>query len=111
VLTNPGLTSDFLYGLSLRSTWQPGAPLDAYYEDRLELSGQVLCLRPGERLSYLLRSGEGDPAVYLTWLLRPTRGGTVLTLHVDGADESGPRADAEDVWLPVLAAVQRMLDQ
>jgi hypothetical protein len=63
-----------------------------------------------ERLSYVLQSGPYDPPTYLTWLIRPTPGGCTIRLEIDEVDNADSRQDAEDVWLPVLAALQHLLN-
>ena len=58
---------------------------------------------------YLLRSGPHDPPTFLTWQLRATPGGTTLRLQIDEIEGSSDD-DAEDTWLPVLAALSALLD-
>ena len=111
-LTDPGQTAAFLYGLAADSTWIPGAPLHFRCgdDDAIQVSGRVLCVRRPERLSYVLQSTPDDPPVYLTWLIRPGPGGCTIRLQVDELDAADSRDDAEDVWLPVLAALQAIVD-
>lgn len=108
-LTDRDLTPHFLYGLALHSQWAPGSPIEARAVDgrTVFVGGEVLCRQTGARLSYLLRSADEDPPVFLTWLLRRCPGGSVVTLQVDEIDSVVCVADTEDVWLPVLAALQR----
>ncbi|UQX88652.1 SRPBCC domain-containing protein [Jatrophihabitans telluris] len=115
-LTDPSLTPRYLYGLVLTSEWTAGAPIkarhcDERYSDLITLSGRVLCARPGDRLSYQLQCAE-DPPVYLTWQIRACRlsQGTVCSLQVDEVESLDSRSEAEDTWLPVLAALQHVLD-
>jgi uncharacterized protein YndB with AHSA1/START domain len=108
-LTDPGQTATYLYGLAAHSTWAPGDPIEFRLGDRVELTGRVVCVQGHERLSYLLRSGPHDPPVYLTWLLRPTPGGCTVRLQIDEVDAADSPEAAEDIWLPVLAALQRLL--
>ena len=70
----------------------------------------MLHARRNERLSYLLQSGPEDPPVYLTWLLRPAPGGCTIRLEIDELDGADSAEDAEDVWLPVLAALQDLVN-
>ena len=63
-LTDSGQSAAYLYGLAAHSTWAPGDPVELRLGDRVELTGRVLCVRDRERLSYLLRSGPGDPPGY-----------------------------------------------
>jgi len=109
-LTDPGQTAAYLYGLAAHSTWVPGDPIEFRLADRVEAVGCVLHARSHERLSYLLQAGPGDPPAYLTWLLRPTPGGCVVRLEIDEPDTASTPQDAEDVWLPVLAALQLLVD-
>ena len=109
-LTAPDQTAAFLHGLAAHSTWVPGAPIAFRYGNGVALTGRVLHARRNERLSYLLQSGPDDPPVYLTWLLRPTPGGCTIRLEIDEPDGAGAAEDAEDVWLPVLAALQDLVN-
>jgi uncharacterized protein YndB with AHSA1/START domain len=107
-LTNASRTMTYLYGLAVHSTWEVGAAITADY-DTNHLTGQVVCSRPCERLSYLLQTVPTDPPTYLTWLLRPTPNGTTINLVIDEPDAPDTTDQAEDTWLPVLDALQRHL--
>jgi len=48
--------------------------------------------------------------VYLTWLLRSAPGGCVVRLEIHEIDHADTPQEAEDVWLPVLAALQRLVN-
>jgi uncharacterized protein YndB with AHSA1/START domain len=108
-LTDGGLTRRYLHGLAAHSTWSPGALLTLRSPGGGQLTGQVLRADPPRRLSSLLRSGPRDPATCLTWQLRLTPGGTTLRLQVDEMEGSSDD-DAEDTWLPVLAALRALLE-
>ncbi|HZC53136.1 MAG TPA: SRPBCC domain-containing protein [Mycobacterium sp.] len=108
-LTDPIQTTAFLYGLAVHSSWEPGAAIEVCYEARPTLSGRVLCSRTGERLSYMLRAGADDPPVYLTWLIRTRPDGCTIRLEIDEIDHVDDADQAEDTWLPVLAALQEHL--
>jgi uncharacterized protein YndB with AHSA1/START domain len=110
-LTDPGQSAAYLYGLAAHSTWVPGDRIEFRLDDRVELIGTVVHARCRERLSYLLQAGPDDPPVYLTWLLRPTAGGCAVRLEIDEVDAADSRKDAEDVWLPVLAALQLLVNR
>ena len=110
-LTDGQETGWYLYGLVAESSWCPDAPIrfrapPHLPECQTRLVGQVLCVQPYRQLSYFLRSGPEDPATYLTWQLRPCPGGSAVRLLVDDAERAGSIEDAEDTWLPVLAALQ-----
>jgi hypothetical protein len=109
-LTDPGQTAGYLYGLAAHSTWVPGDPIEFRLGGRAGAIGRVLHAQCGERLSYLLQAGPGDPPVYLTWRLRPAPGGCTVRLEVDEPDHADSAEDAEDIWLPVLAALQILLN-
>lgn len=108
-LTDATRTPAYLYGLSLHSTWARDASIRAHHDCHPALSGRVLCARPGERLSYFLHAGPGDLPVYLTWLIRPSPGGCTVRLEIDEVDRTDATDEAEDIWLPVLAALQKLL--
>jgi hypothetical protein len=61
------------------------------------MNGCPTCCKPGR-------------AVYLTWLVRPAPGGCVARLEIDEPDTADSPQDAEDVWLPVLAALQLLVN-
>ena len=109
-LTDPGQTAGYLYGLAAHSTWVPGDPIEFRLGGRARAIGRVVHARCGERLSYLLQAGPGDPPVYLTWRLRPAPGGCAVRLEVDEVDHADSAEDAEDIWLPVLAALQILVN-
>jgi uncharacterized protein YndB with AHSA1/START domain len=115
-LTDGDLTRCYLHGLAVRSTWSPGAPLTLRSDcgpgtppAAGQLTGQVVRVEPPRQLSYLLRSGPHDPPTFLTWWLRTVPGGTTLRLQIDEFEGSSDD-DAEDTWLPVLAALHALLD-
>ena len=115
-LTDPGQTAAYLYGLAAHSTWAPGDPIEFRLGGRagpigwVLHVGRVLHVQCHERLSYLLQAGQGDPPTYLTWLLRPVPGGCVVRLEVDEVDHADTPQEAENVWLPVLAALQLLVN-
>jgi uncharacterized protein YndB with AHSA1/START domain len=109
-LTDPSQTVGYLYGLAAHTTWVPGDPIEFRLGARIAAIGHVVHARCGERLSYLLQAGPGDSPVYLTWRLRPTSGGSVVRLEVDEVDHADSAQDAEDLWLPVLAALQTLVN-
>jgi hypothetical protein len=108
-LTNACRTSTYLFGLTLRSTWAVDAAITADRDGAVGLSGHVVCSRPGKRLSYVLHSGPTDPPTYLTWLIRPSAGGTTINFAIDEPETPDTIEDAEDTWLPVLEALQQHL--
>jgi uncharacterized protein YndB with AHSA1/START domain len=115
-LTDGDLTRRYLNGLAAHSTWSPGALLtlrpgsgSAGPSAAGQLTGQVLRAEPPRQLSYLFRSGPHDPATFLTWQFRTTPGGITLRLQIDEMEGSSDD-DAEDTWLPVLAALRVLLD-
>jgi uncharacterized protein YndB with AHSA1/START domain len=106
-LTDAAQIRQYLDGLALQSTWAPGSPIVAPFRDRRTVMGEVLCVQLHHRLSYVIHPPEAT-AVYLTWLLRDTDGGCVCTLQVDETEKSEP-TELEDIWLPIVAALQRVL--
>ncbi len=108
-LTDTCHTRSYLDNLALHSTWKADAAIAADYDGTISLTGQVICSRPGERLSYFLQAASTDPPTYLTWLLRLSPNGTTITLVIDQLESPDTSEDAEDTWLPVLDALQRHL--
>jgi hypothetical protein len=46
----------------------------------------------------------------LTWRLRLAPGGCTVRLEIDQVDHADSAEDAEDIWLPVLAALQLLVN-
>ncbi|HET6950131.1 MAG TPA: SRPBCC domain-containing protein [Acidimicrobiales bacterium] len=109
-LTDPERTPRWLNGLALESDWGEGSAVVLRHGPSVAVSGEVVAVVPGRRLSLALDGGFG-PATYLTWTVRPGPGGAIVRLVVDDADpdpaEDG--RDLEDAWLPVLARLQDVL--
>jgi hypothetical protein len=56
----------------------------------------------------VLQSVPTDPPVYLTWLIRPGPGGCTIRLQIDEIDTADSLQ--EDIWLPVLEALQQLVN-
>lgn len=136
-LTEARHTSAYLYGLAAHSTWEVDAPIDFLPADpsgnqagdqagnqgwdqtgdqlgeqlteQGSLIGRVVCVQRHRRLSYLVQAGPDDPPTYLTWLTRPSPGGVTVRLYIDEIECGDDEESAEDVWLPVLTALQQHL--
>jgi hypothetical protein len=109
-LTDGQKTSKYLYGLVADSSWTAGAPIHfraarSQPEGQSTLTGRVLCAQTHRRLSYFLRSGPNDPSTYFTWQIRSCPGGSTVHLQVDQAECTDTEEEAENTWLPVLAAL------
>ena len=107
-LTDPVQTRIYLEGMALQSDWVPGSALVACFRGEPTVLGEVLCVQAHQRLSYVIRPPEAS-AVYLTWLLRRRVDGCLCRLQIDEADASDI-AELEDVWLPIMAGLQRSVD-
>jgi uncharacterized protein YndB with AHSA1/START domain len=109
-LTCPLRTARYFHGMSLRSSWEPGAPISFLLPALGPLGGEVLWAARPTRLSYLIDGAPDAGATYLTWLVRPTADGCVVRLHVEepltGSEDED---DLEDAWLPLLDALRRVL--
>ena len=109
-LTEPDQTRRYLYGLAAHSSWEPNAPI-VFHHETVVLRGHVVRADRPCRLSYCLSAGPDDPATYLTWQIRTCPAGSTIRLQIDETDPFKPdtEEDAEDTWLPVLAALQVLL--
>ena len=107
-LTDPAQTRLYLEGMALQSDWVAGSAIVASFRGEPTVLGEVLCLQEHDRLSYVIRPPEAS-AVYLTWLLRRRGKGCICRLQIDEADTSD-MAELEDVWLPIMAGLQRSVD-
>jgi uncharacterized protein YndB with AHSA1/START domain len=110
-LTDPSQTGAYLYGLAAHSCWQPDAPIRFQTAGQYPLTGQVLHVQAPSRLSYVLQTGPGDPPVYLTWQIRPSPGGSTILLQIDETEFADTDGEAENTWLPGLAALQELSPQ
>ena len=107
-LTDPEDTRTYLEGLALQSDWVAGSAIVASFGGDPTVLGEVLCVRAHHRLSYVIRPPEAS-AVYLTWLLPCSAEGCICSLQIDETDASDI-TELEDVWLPILAGLQRSID-
>lgn len=105
-LTDPEQTPQYLYGLTLVSSWTEQATIHAAHPLGHALRGQVLCCRPGQRLSYVLQGAADDPPVYLTWIVTPGDEGCTVRLEIDELEGDD---GADDTWPPVLARLVELL--
>jgi uncharacterized protein YndB with AHSA1/START domain len=108
VLTSPDAAPSYLHGLTPRTCWSNGAPVE--WETAVgAIPGQVLHADPPYRLSVTVEDCSGA-SVYLTWQVRAADDGTVIRLDVEESP-AGTSTDTEleDVWLPVLARLGDLL--
>ena len=104
----PTRSPRYLHGLAVNACWEAGQKV-ALTAEGCDLAGEVLHVRPLERLSLTVEDPSGS-CTYLTWTLRPHEGGTVVRLHVEECDGgSTSEDDLEDAWLPVLDRLGELL--
>jgi uncharacterized protein YndB with AHSA1/START domain len=106
-LTDGRLTAQYLHGLRLDSDWAAGSPVSFQTGGAIVSSGEVLSSEQDSRLSYTIDGGAG-PDTYVTWSIRGVDRGAIVSLLVDDP-EGQPEAEAQDDWLPVIAALQAVL--
>jgi hypothetical protein len=107
VLTNPEMTSRFLFGIRLCSTWELGSTLTGWVADIAVVWGEVLFSGHPNRLSYVLAAGAEQPEVYITWDVQECGTGAVVLLQVDEPDTCDAVVEAS--WLPVITTLQALL--
>jgi hypothetical protein len=107
-LIDPAHTRIYLEGMALQSEWVAGSAIFASFRGEPTRLGEVLCVQAHTRLSYVIRPPAAS-AVYLTWILRRRVEGCICSLQIDEADTSD-MAELEDVWLPIIAGLQRTID-
>ncbi len=108
-LTDPEQTRVYLYGLAAHACWQADAVIE-FHGEQHTLHGQVMHTEAPYRLSYVLTAAPGDPPTYVTWQIRSSPTGSTIRLQIDETETADTIEDAEDTWLPVLAALQRHLE-
>ena len=104
-LTDPAQIGAYLEGIGLQSDWVEGSAILVTLGGEPTVFGEVLCVQTHHRLPYVIQPPAAS-AVYLTWLLRRSADGRICTLQIDETDRSDS-AELEDVWLPILAGLQR----
>jgi uncharacterized protein YndB with AHSA1/START domain len=104
-LTDAAQISAYLQGMALQSDWVEGSVIFAICGGEPTSLGEVLCVQTHHRLSYVIQPAAAS-AVYLTWLLRNSAEGCICTLQIEETDRSDS-AELEDVWLPIVAGLQR----
>jgi hypothetical protein len=55
------------------------------------------------------REGVAAQPVYLTWQIQPSPGGCTIWQQIDETEFADTDEEAENIWLPVLAALQELL--
>ena len=113
-LTRPELTARYLFGMTVESDWQVGAPVivQAPPGSGIDdvLAGEVLAVEDGRRLSFTLSSGPADPTTFVTWEIEPVAQGATVSLYVDETRRTdGPEGDTEAAWLQAVAALRSTL--
>ena len=108
MITTPEEIRRFLFGISLKSTWESGAPVTGWLDGTTVMWGEVLFAQWPQRLSYVLASGPGQPAVYATWEMAACDDGAMVTLSVCEADTEDGR-QVEAAWSPVVTKLETLL--
>jgi len=110
VLTCPESAPSYLHGLTPRTCWSPGAPVE-WAVAGATIPGQVLHADPPYRLSVTVEDSSGT-TTYLTWTVRAgsdASDGTVVRLDVEEPGGGSCEAELEDIWLPVLQRLGDLL--
>jgi uncharacterized protein YndB with AHSA1/START domain len=107
-LTCPVTSRQYLHDMSLVSEWEPGSPVELHGPDGHSATGEVVAAARPHRLSFALEQGTA-PCRIIGWDLRAHPDGTVVRLTVDDVDGDSEE-EVEDVWLPILTALQSVLD-
>jgi uncharacterized protein YndB with AHSA1/START domain len=107
-LTASGAGIEYLYGLVVEATWQPGSTVTAALPAGPRLAGEVLRVDEPRLLSYTLGDTAGEPSAYVTWEVDAGPDATIVRLYVDEVQPSSS-ADIERAWLPVVAALEQCL--
>jgi len=106
-LTCPEASAQYLHGMSLESAWVPGAPVHLCTPAGHRARGEVIRADRPRSLSFALEQGTA-PCRIIAWELRAHPEGTVVRLTIDDVDGDCDE-EVEDVWLPVVAALQGVL--
>src|SRR5271157_6549265 len=106
-LTCPDMSPRYLHGMRLESTWAPGSTVELRAPEGQSVFGEAIRVDPPRSLSFALEQGTA-PCRIIGWELRPHQEGTVVRLSIDDVDGDNEE-EVEDVWLPVLAALQGLL--
>jgi uncharacterized protein YndB with AHSA1/START domain len=101
---------DFLYGMTFRGEWRPGAIIVAGIGEQCQLTAEVLAVDRPHRLSYTLVDNEMEPSVFVTWEIIEHASATIIQLTVDEPQPTkGTDYDLEEAWLRVLLGLTNHL--
>lgn len=99
----------YLHGLAVDSCWRSGEPV-TLRGGGLTLAGEVLFAEPPHRLDYSI-DDPGGSATYVSWRLRETTDGCAVVLYVQESPGTASSEELDDVWLPVLDRLCRLLEE
>jgi uncharacterized protein YndB with AHSA1/START domain len=104
----------FYYGLTLRLSLKPGAPIE-YYGKAAQpvIAGQVLEVVPRKKLvhTFAFRHRPNDAPSRVTWLLEKQGRLVKLTLiHDRFRGKTGTYRDISGGWIPILSGLKTLLE-
>ncbi|MBC8163848.1 MAG: SRPBCC family protein [Roseiflexaceae bacterium] len=115
-LTDGALTQQYYYGISVESTWQPGAPYRYATPAGSLIEGEVLEVEAPRRLMTTFRPlwqpGMADlPESTVTWVIEPMGEASKLTLIHTGLDPANPLTGAiMGGWNQILSGLKTLLE-
>jgi uncharacterized protein YndB with AHSA1/START domain len=117
-ITDPDLISEYFFGTSVETTWQPGSPItwSGEYDGRsYQDKGEVVEVEPEKRLvvtHFSPMSGQDDvPENYhrLTYQLEDAGDHTVVTLEQDNTPE-GSMEEFRANWETMLGNLKELVE-
>ena len=116
-ITDPAFTRQFFYGTAVRTTLQPGSPIEHMAPDgEIALSGKILESDPLRRLVHTFVAHHDaamlkDSPSRVTWTIEPRGETCQLTLvHDDFDGETATFNSVRMGWNPVLSGLKTLLE-
>lgn len=118
-LTEPSLVAEWMLGSQVSTTWLPGSPITwsgEYEGRRFEDKGEVLEVRPGEKLVMThfspLGGAPDSPENYhtLTFSLSEEPDGTLVELEQDNNPTPDAAEHSKQNWDAMLAGLKRVAE-
>jgi uncharacterized protein YndB with AHSA1/START domain len=118
-ITKPEFTARYFYGSVLESTWEPGATIDGWAEDRSTkyVDGEILEFDKPRRLVYTWRAlwdpeMAGEPASRVAWEIEPAGEHVTKLTVIHDRLEAAPKTalSVAGGWSYVLSGLKTLLE-
>jgi uncharacterized protein YndB with AHSA1/START domain len=118
-ITKPEFTARYFYGSVMDSTWEPGATLEGWAEDRSTqfIDGEIVEIDRPRKLVYTWRAlydpeTAAEPHSLVTWEIEPSGENVTKLTVVHDKLEAAPKtaANVAGGWSYVLSGLKTLLE-